>query len=125
MRLTSHRRSVSQVSMISDTFELMQPRPPSLATRMRAFTRSLRCSRWRTRNLLIAFGVFLLTVFYLSSHNAETPTHPNTQSLPGRQDFQDYEERLRRMPQHNFGLPPPAGRNGHYVRFRNQVKDLG
>jgi hypothetical protein len=32
---------------------------------------------------------------------------------------------MQNMPQHNPDLPPPAGRNGRYVRFRNQVYGLG
>lgn len=29
------------------------------------------------------------------------------------------------MPQHDVNLPPPSGRNGRYIRFRNQVYGLG
>lgn len=125
MRLTTHRRTGSQASAFSDTFELMQPRPPSMAARARNFARSLRYSRWRSRNILVALGVFLMVVFYLSRDTSEVPSTNVHKLLPGRRDFKDYEEKLRRMPQHNPDLPPPAGRNGRYVRFRNQVYGLG
>ncbi|KAG9128086.1 hypothetical protein FRC07_004980 [Ceratobasidium sp. 392] len=32
---------------------------------------------------------------------------------------------LRKFPQHNPDLPPPAGRNGRYIRFRNQLYGHG
>ncbi|CUA66639.1 hypothetical protein RSOLAG22IIIB_00080 [Rhizoctonia solani] len=128
MRLTGHRRSSSPVSAYSDNFELMQPRPPSFTARIRNLTRSLlRHSRWRARNILLALGVFLFVGFYLSSYPSdEVPVSPPTNEiLPGPRDFEDYKERLQKMPQHNPDLPPPAGRNGRYIRFRNQVYGLG
>ncbi|EUC64031.1 O-FucT domain protein, putative [Rhizoctonia solani AG-3 Rhs1AP] len=128
MRLTTHRRSGSHISVYSDNFELMQPRPPSLAARIRNYTRSLqRHLRWRARNILVALGVFVLVVYYLSNYSSEEipVPPPKDEVIPGPRDFEDYKERLQKMPQHNPDLPPPAGRNGRYVRFRNQVYGLG
>ncbi|ELU38209.1 hypothetical protein AG1IA_07763 [Rhizoctonia solani AG-1 IA] len=125
LRLTGHRRSSSPISAYSDNFELMQPRPPSIGARIRNVTRSLR----RSRNILVALGVFLFVGFYLFSYGGDgdeiiAPPPPSNEILPGRRDFKDYEERMRNMPQHNPDLPPPAGRNGRYVRFRNQSHSL-
>ncbi|KAG8747802.1 hypothetical protein FRC10_011247 [Ceratobasidium sp. 414] len=127
MRLTTHRRASSPPpSAFSDSFELMPPRPPSITAKIRNFTRSLRYSRWRTRNLVVALGVFLLIVFYLSSGQDTVSSSGSTRLLlSGRRDFKDYEKAQSKLPQHNPDLPPPAGRNGRYVRFRNQVYGLG
>ncbi|KAG8703235.1 hypothetical protein FRC12_006604 [Ceratobasidium sp. 428] len=128
MRLTTHRRvSSPPPSAFSDSFELMPPRPPSFATRIRNFTRSLRYSRWRTRNIVVALVIFLLVVFYLSTDQDASYSSPGGTRLllSGRRDFKDYEKAQRNFPQHNPNLPPPAGRNGRYVRFRNQVYGLG
>ncbi|KAF8750767.1 GDP-fucose protein O-fucosyltransferase [Rhizoctonia solani] len=94
LRLTGHRRSSSPISAYSDNFELMQPRPPSIGARIRNVTR---------------YGG--------DGDEIIAPPPPSNEILPGRRDFKDYEERMRNMPQHNPDLPPPAGRNGRYVRF--------
>ncbi|QRV94260.1 O-FucT domain protein [Ceratobasidium sp. AG-Ba] len=105
----------------------MPPRRPSIAARAKNFVRSLRYSRSRSRTLLVALGVFLLVTFYLSGGTRELAPDSvgNTQLLRGRKDFVDFEAAIRKLPQHNPDLPPPAGRNGRYIFFRNQIWGLG
>jgi hypothetical protein len=45
-----------------------------------------------------------------------------TSDPPTYKKLREYE---RNLPQHNFSLPFPEGRQGRYVRFSNQIRGLG
>ena len=47
---------------------------------------------------------------------------PAPKKTPGYEDIRKWESAL---PQHNLDLPFPEGRTGRYVKFSNQIQQLG
>lgn len=99
------------------------------SSRLTRLSRSLPTISRRRFQYPFFFIITCLVIFHLNvspllfyypgglwDHGKLNTPRPNHQKI---QEFQD------NLPQHNFSLPFPEGKNGRYVRFSNQIAKLG